>query len=261
MAGRDNVLFSAAVASGTSAGTVVPLSLLYGIENVRQGYGQPKLKFARAFYYGLYSGADTGVYVEIKNSNWIDSAGLLAQAYNQQTALNRDSVAFMRGRDKALQPNTSFTINATLPANTTAAGTIYVLFEISYEGVEGINTEDAAGSPVYKTCKNASVTAAVNTVTPIGSFDNLLQDVTYVMSEVGVVAPSGQTGPFFVIIEGFSNQKGLIRIFPCKSTGLADQIEGSVRLTKQTYNIQIITGTALTAAEVAVGFEMIASKN
>lgn len=260
MAGRDNVLFGAAVASGATVGTVVPLSLIKGVENVRQGYGTPVLKSVRAYYGGMYGSDIYGVPISIKNSNWVDEAGLTAQMFSAATTLNRDSLAFMRGRDKVLQPNTSWIINATLSANTTAAGYIYVLIEIEYSNVAGINTENAAGSPVMKKCTNSSVTAAANVSTDIGSFDNLLQGVTYVMSEVSAVGLNINGGAF-VIIEGFSNQKGLTRIIPVKNTGLADQIEGSVYLTKQTYNVSIINYTSLSAASVTVQFEMIASQN
>lgn len=261
MAGRDNVLFIAPVSSGTAAGTVVPLSLAYGIENVRQGYGTAKLKNIRAFYTGGYSTAANGIKVEVKNSNWIDSAGVVAASYGQETSLNKDNLCYMRGRDKVLQPNTSWTIAATIPSNTTSSMVIYALVEIEYSDVAGINAEAAAGSPVFKECKNSSVTLAANTYGSIGSFDNLLQGVQYVLSEVSALAPVSSTSPLFVILEGFSNQKGLTRIIPAKSTGLADQIEGSVILTKQTYNVGIISAGALSAAVVNIGFEMIASSN
>ena len=162
MAGRDNVLFYASVASGTAAGTVVPLSLLYGIENVRQGYGTAKLKNARAYYQGMYANnvaASTSVPVSVKNSNWIDAAGVIALKYNSETALNRDSLCFMRGRDKTLQPNTSWVIQAELQANTTVAGGIYLILEIEYSDVQGYDAEKQFGSPVMKHCKNGSVTA------------------------------------------------------------------------------------------------------
>lgn len=263
MAGRDNVLFGATIASGSTAGTVIPLSLMYGIENVRQGYGQPVLKNVRSYFYGCYSTANAsniGIPVKIKNSNWIDDAGLISQKFSMDTAINRDSYAFMRGRDKALSPNTAWTINAELTSNTTAAGFIYVLLEIEYPDVQGFDAEDLKGSPVIKQCKNASVTGVANTVIPIGTFDNLLQGTEYILSEVS--APAGfQGNAAFLILEGFSNQKGLTRIIPIKATGLADQIEGSVKLTKQTYNLSVISGDALSAAAVTIQFELIASRN
>lgn len=259
MAARDNVLFGASVGSGTAAGTVVPLSLMYGIENVRQGYGAPKLKSVRAYWSNCYNNGNISVPISIKNSNWIDEAGLLAQGFAYDTALNRDSLSFMRGRDKALAPNTSWIINAKLNTNTTAAGQIYVLIEIEYSDVAGINAETAAGSPVMKTCSNASVNGAANTAVSIGTFDNLLQNVTYVMSEVSAEGLS--TTGAFVIVEGFSNQKGLIRIIPVKPSGLADQLEGSVYLTKQTYGVSVLSYAALSSASVTVRFEMIASAN
>lgn len=257
MAGRDNVLFKGTFASGASASTVVPLSLAYGIENVRQGLGTPVLKNVRAYFVGGYT--SFGIPIEIKNSNWVDSAGLMAQLYSSDTALNRNSLNFMRGRDKVLIPNTAWTINATLPSAASSAGEIYVLLEIEYSDVGGINTENAAGSPVMKTCTNTSVTAATDTVVSIGTFDNLLQGVSYVLSEVSITG--GYSSPMFVLVEGFTNQKGLCRIIPVKSTGLADQIEGSVVLTKQTYNLSILSYTALSAASISVNLEMIASAN
>ena len=261
MAGRDNVLFSASVASSTVAGTVVPLSLAYGIENVRQGYGTPVLKNVRAFFHGMYGTNIHGVPIEIKNSNWTDAAGVIAQAFSQDTSLGHDSLGFMRGRDKELIPNTSWIINAELPATTVSAGKIYVLFEIEYSAVPGLNTEKMSGSPVFKKCSNASVTLAADTVGSIGSFDNLLQNIDYYLSEVSVINPEGSNNPFFVILEGFSNQRGLVRIIPAKCTGTADQVEGSVILTKQTYSVSVLSYSALSAASVIVGFEMIASKN
>lgn len=259
MAGRDNVLFGATIPANASAGTVIPLSLMYGVENVRQGYGTPRLKNIRAFS-NVYGNNTVGIPIEIKNSNWIDSAGLIAQRFNVDVALNKDSLAFMRGRDKALMPNTSWIINAKLPA--TAGGTagfVYVLLEIEYSDVAGINPENASGSPVMKQCVNSSVTGSANVPVSVGTFDNLLQGVTYVISEMSAIGLNNDGA--FVVVEGFSSQKGLIRIVPVKSTGLADQIEGSVYLTKQTYNVSVINSSALSSAPVQVFFEMIASQN
>lgn len=261
MAARDNVLFSAAVTSGTSAGTVIPLSLAYGVENVRQGYGTPKLKNIRAFFDGVFS-AGTSIEVEVKNSNWIDSAGLIADLVDNGFAFGSETLCFMRGRDKVLSPNTSWNIAATLPANATADGTIYVIIEIEYSDVPGVDPEKLAGSPVMKKCVNASVTASANAVIPLGSFDNLLQDVTYVLSEAAVITTAGGSAAAnLLIIEGFSNQRGLTRIIPIRNTGLVDQIEGSVYLTKQTYNLSMIRSVATSSAPINVYLEMIATKN
>lgn len=267
MAARDNVIFHATIANGTAAGTVVPLSLLYGIENVRTGYGTPVLKNIRGVYSGIYGGNDSvGIPVEIKNSQWVDSAGLRAQAISGGYSLARNSLAFMRGRDKVLSPNTSWTVNATLEY-AAAAGDIYVIFEIEYSDVPGKPTAEVlAGAPVMKKAINAAVTAAANVPTSIGTFDNLLQGVTYVLSEVSMNAPSGSGSTdaarcYFLVLEGFANQRGLVRVFPVRTFGIAEQIEGSVELTKQTYNLSIISSAALSAAPVEFDLEMIASAN
>lgn len=264
MAGRDNVLFHASVASGTAAGTAVPLSLLYGIENVRQGYGAARLKNIRAIYIGGYSAnATTGIPIEVKNSNWIDSAGLTAIKVQNDVALARNSLSFMRGRDKALEPNTAWTITATIPVNTTAAGDIYVLLEIDYAGVDGKNAENLAGSPVMKKCTSGTITGSANTYLNLGTFDNLLQGTEYVISEASLGATGGvnETHAYFVIVEGFSNQRGLTRIFPVRNYGVAEQIEGSVVLTKQTYNLGLISSASPSSAVFNVFLEMVASKN
>jgi len=268
MAGRDNVLFHARLTSTTTAGTVVPLSVLEGIENVRQGYGTPILKSVR----GLYAKAATdtnvlaGIPIEIKNSNWIDSAGVLAQLFADDTSLGKNTLGFMRGRDKAIVPNSSWIVQATLPATWTYNAStapyldIYVLFEIEYTAVEGINTENSTGSPVMKQAINASVTGPANAKINIGSFDNLLMGIDYVMSEVS--QSSGITGTAqFLVIEGFSNQRGLERIIPIKGDGIADQIAGSTYLRKQTYSLEMISNVAYSAAAIQINMEMIASSN
>lgn len=261
MAGRDNVIFYGSVAATDTAGTVIPLTFLYGVENVRQGYGAATLKNARAYYDGYVTSLQTGIPVSIKNSNWIDEAGLVAQNIDNDTALNRDSLAFMRGRDKPLDPNTAWTIYATLPVNATVAGTIYVVLEIEYASVPGRQTDVLAGSPVMKKCSATGITGAANTVIPIGSFDNLLQGVTYVIGEISAHGVNSATNAVFVVLEGFSNQRGLIRIIPAKNHGLADPIEGSVDITKQTYNLSVISSAALSSASPIIMMEMIASKN
>lgn len=264
MAARDNVLFYGSISSGAAAGTVIPLALLHGVENVRTGYGSAKLQNVRALYTGVYSDTASnliGIPIELKNSNWIDSAGLIAQNAMGATLLDRDSLGFMRGRGKELNPNTAWTINAVLPSASTAAGFVYVLLEIEYSDVPGFDTDKQPGSPVLKKCENASITAAANVLTTIGSFDNLLSGTEYLLSEVSALVGGAANAPQFIVLEGFSNQRGLIRIFVAKTTGLADPIEGSVKLTKQTYSVGIISATAISAQAVTVRFEMIASKN
>lgn len=261
MAGRDNVVFSAVVSNGAIAGTVIPLSFTYGVENVRTGRGTPVLKNIRALFDGIYT-AGTGIPIEVKNSNWIDSAGLVAQLIDDNTALNKDSLSYMSGRDMVLAPNTSWIINAKLPANTTdGSGTIYVILEIEYSDVSGVDPAKIAGAPVLKTCSNASVTGAANVPISIGSFDNLLPNTTYVLSEASIINTTGNTSINILVIEGFSDQKGLIRAIPIKATGQAVQIEGSVYITKQTYNLSLIRNLALSAAPVTINLELIASKN
>lgn len=260
MAGRDNVLFHATVASGTAAGTIVPLSLLYGIENVRQGYGAAKLKNIRAVYAGGYSANNTGVFIEVKNSNWVDSAGLVAVKIGSEVSFARNSLSFMRGRDKDLQPNTAFTIAATLPGNTTAAMDLYVILEIEYSDVQGFKTEDLSGSPVMKRC-SGTATGAANAYVALGSFDNLLSGTEYVLSEVSALGSVNEANCYFLVLEGFSNQKGLTRIFPMRNYGVAEQIEGSVKLAKQTYNLGVICSAALSSTAITVNLEMVASKN
>ena len=267
MAGRDNVLWHYRATANVAAGTVIPLSVQKGIENVRQGYGNARLKnisgwFAKA---STDTNAIKAIPIEIKNSNWIDSAGLIAADFQDVTALTKGNLAFMRGRDKELRPNSSWTVQATVPAWTYNASTapyldIYVLFEIEYDTVPGIDTENKAGSPVMKQAINASVTGSANVQIDIGSYDNLLQGIGYVMSEVSIT--TGNTGTAqFLVMEGFSNQRGLIRVFPMKDSGAARQIEGSVILTKQTYNLGLISNVALSGASVQVNMEMIASAN
>ncbi len=267
MAGRDNVLFHARMTANVAAGTVVPIPLMAGIENVRQGYGNAKLKNVCAWF--AKAATDTNaikaVPISIKNSNWVDSAGLVAGDFNDVTSLTKGNLCFMRGRDKELRPNTAWMIEAVMPAWTYNASTapyfdIYVRVEIEYDSVPGIDTEFKAGSPVMKQAINASVTGSANTIVDIGSYDNLLQGVGYVMSETSIT--SGITGTAnFLVIQGFSNQRGLVRIFPIKDCGMAQQIEGSVVLTKQTYNVGLISNVALSGTAVQVNMEMIASSN
>lgn len=266
--GRDNVLYHARLTANTAQGAVIPLTLQEGIENVRQGYGTAKLKSVKAYFAkkSTDTNAIQAIPIEIKNSNWIDSAGLSAQDFTKDVALAKNSLAHMRGRDKALLPNSSWIINATMPAAWTYNAStapyldIYVLIEIEYSAVQGINTEGVAGSPVMKQAINASVTGSANVPVNIGTYDNLLQGVTYILSEVS--EPLGVTGEAqFLIVEGFSAQAGLKRIIPIKSDGLAEQIEGSVYLTKQTYNLKVLSNAALSGTAVTINMEMIASTN
>lgn len=269
MAGRDNVLFHARLTSSATAGQVVPLQLLYGIENVRQGYGTAKLKSIR----GMYAVASTdtnsfgcGIPIDIKNSNWVDSAGLIAGNAADPTNLSKNNLSYMRGRDKQLIPNTAWIINATLPwawtynADTAPYLDIFILIEIEYASVPGIDTENTIGSPVMKLAQNQTVTGPANALFNIGSFDNLLQGVNYVLSEVSIT--SGNVGTaMFVVMEGFSNQKGLTRILPVRGSDMAIQIAGSVYLTKQTYNLGMISNVELSATPVQINMELIASAN
>ena len=269
MAGRDNVLYHARITTSATAGQVIPLQLLYGIENVRQGYGTAKLKSIRGMY--AVAGTDTntfgaGIPIEIKNSNWVDPAGLIAGNAAGETNLSKNNLSYMRGRDKQLIPNTAWVINATLPwawtynASTAPYLDIYVLIEIEYSGVEGIDTENTIGSPVMKQAINQSVTGNANALFNIGSFDNLLQGVSYVLSEVSITTGAVGTA-MFMVMEGFSNQKGLTRIIPIRQSDMAIQIAGSVYLTKQTYNLGMISNVALSSQAVQLNLELISSAN
>jgi len=269
MAGRDNVMYHARVTTaGAAAGQVIPLAPLEGIENVRQGYGTAKLKSIRGLYAVAATDTNTiaGIPIEIKNSNWVDSAGVLAQKFNDDDSLGKNTLAFMRGRDKEVIPNSSWIIQATMPAAWTYNAStapyldIFAILEIEYSAVEGISTENATGSPVMKQAINQSVTGSALAKVNIGSFDNLLQGITYVLSEVS--QSSGITGTAqFLVVEGFSNQRGLERIIPIKADGIADQIAGSCYLTKQTYTLSLISNAAYSAASVQINMEMIASAN
>lgn len=268
MAGRDNVLYHARLKSTTAENSIIPLSLLTGVENVRQGYGSPKLKSVRAFYSKASTDTNVmsaGIPIEIKNSNWVDSAGLVAGSFDEPTCLSSHTLGYMRGRDKALVPNTSWIINATMPNSWTYSETtapyfdIYVLIEIEYSDVQGIDTENTIGSPVMKHANVLSVTGPANVPFNVGTFDNLLQGIQYVLSEVSITA--GNKGAQFMILEGFANQKGLTRIIPVKGSDTAIQIAGSVYLTKQTYNLSIITNVALDNEPVQFNLELIASAN
>ena len=270
MAGRDNVLYHTRLVSSAVKGQVVPLQILAGVENVRQGYGSAKLKSVRGMYAIATTDTNTtitsGIPIEIKNSNWVDSAGLVAGNVSEPTDLSSHTLGYMRGRDKALIPNTSWTVNAIMPwawtYNSTTAPylDIYVLFEIEYSDVSGIDTENTIGSPVMKYAVNDSVTGTENVHFNVGSFDNLLQGINYVLSEVSIT--SGNVGTAqFSILDGFANQKGLMRIIPVRSSGTAIQIAGSVYLTKQTYNIGMISNVKLDGTPVQFNMEFIASSN
>ena len=268
MAGRDNVIFHARATANVAAGAQIPLSLMYGIENVRQGYGKAKLKSVRSVF--AHATTDTNtivpIPVEIKNSNWVDAAGVIAQDFAKDTALSKNTLAYMRGRDKELIPNSGWMITATVPAAWTYNAStapyldIYVILEIEYDAVQGIDTENTLGSPVMKQAINNSVTGSANAPMSLGSYDNLLQGIQYVLSEVSITA--GNTGTAqFLIIEGFAAQSGLIRIIPIKADGQAIQIEGSVYLKKQTYNLGFISNVALSSTATKINMEMIASAN
>lgn len=267
MAGRDNVLYHARLTANATAGDKVNLSKLIGIENVRKGFGTPVLKSVRAHYAIASTDTNTieGVEISIQNSNWIDAAGLVACNFNDVNAMDRNNLAFMRGRDKALIENSGWIITATMPAWTYNASTapyfdIFVLLEIEYSALEGINTEGATGSPVMKIASNSSVTGSALSQIMLGSYDNLLQNVNYVLSEVSMT--KGITGTAqFLIVQGFARQSGLMRIVPIKAKGSAIQIEGSVYLQKQTYNLALLSNVALSSTATQVNLEMIASSN
>ena len=252
----------------TTGGTRVPLTIQSGIENVRQGYGTAKLKSVTALY--AVAGTDTntiaGIPVEVKNSNWIDKAGVLAQKFADDTSLDMSNLAHMRGRDVSLMPNTSWMIDAVLPATWTYNAStapyldLYVILSIEYSDVQGLDTERTVGYPVMKEAINQSVTGSANVEIDLGTYDNLLQGKQYVLSEVSM--SSGITGTAqFLIVRGFANQKGLQRVIPIKANGIAEQIRGSTYLTKQTYPLALISNVALSSTSVQVNMEMVCSDN
>lgn len=244
---------------------------IYGLPTVRAGRGKATLHSIRAIYEGA-GALQPKIPIEIKNTNWIDWAGVQAIPWNKQNTMNKNTAGYLKGRGKELIENSTFEFR--LPETVGVDSDvvrIYVIVEIEYSSVTGYDTEFTAGSPVSKILRNTATdaalitTAGAPTIKTMGTYDNLLQGVSYILSEINPIyndtPGAGADGLMFIIIEGFSNQRGLGRAIPVTVDSISSiQIEGSVVLTKQAYTISILSRGISTDFK-GVQMELIASQN
>ena len=242
------------------------MDVISGSVNVRSGYGNPTLKSVRALYKSSDGGATSRTSVELRNSNWVRSLDVIAAEWSAATSLGTETFGFSSGRDAPLKANSSFNIVSNTIGALTGGATrdVYCLVEIDYSDVPTNNVKTARGFPM--TVKEYLSGAVVpNTQIHLKAVDNLDPGVEYLLSEVRFnhSVQTGHTQPMFIILSGVQTMRGLNVIIPVKRSGqdLVPQYETSVKWTKQSYNIGLITSITESSFWADLVLEFVASGN
>lgn len=264
MPGADNILYMAQI---TASGQVKNAQVIYGSSTIRtQVYGTGKLKMVRAWYDKTVAADAPNLTVEYINSNWIRSNVMTAMDWKSPIAHARNTKNTVVD-DTTLIPNSAFSVTVADHAGTiTGTVTVFVLFDVDYSAVNGIDPELVAnGTKVnFIASTGTAITTTANTFARIGSFDTFDPGVTYVVSELTTTAGSSTIGMAFIAFEGLANQLGLNRLIPLISSDAASIVptnQGTVAITKQSYTLGIIGATALTSVQLPIYIEAIATKN
>lgn len=256
---HDNVLYGATITANGTAN----LQLIYGSATVRSSaYGKAKLKKVQAWAHSSVGTDTPKVTVSYKNNTWTRGNKILAGDFMSPTGHAINTLCSVMD-DAQLTPNSAFTVSAKeLGGTITGTCTVYCLFTIDYDGVPGFNIEDYAGG--CKICFDAeqasSFSTTANVAYRIGSYDLLDPGVQYLLNEVYT---STAVGMCFMILEGLAGQQGLSRLVPLLNSGtvISPSLQGSVKITKQSFTLGIIGDTALSSVTVPITLEMMASKN
>lgn len=255
----DDMLYRATITQGGS----VVLDQIKGPSTIRAGYGNAKLVSVRALWHSTNDTDAPEIKVEYKNTNWTRSNKMYAAKFGSETAQARNTYNYVNGHGFALLQNSAFVVSASAVGGTIAGTcTVDVIITVDYSAVESINPDNYAGCPVtFSMTQAAGVTGNKNQQIRLGSYDILDPGIVYALNEVSTT--NANLGMAYVVLEGIQTQRGLSRIFPIPygKTGIVPTILGSVTITKQSFDLSVISDIDITSQVIPIDFEMLASAN
>lgn len=255
----DDMLYRATITQGGS----VVLDQIKGPSTIRAGYGNAKLISVRALWHSTNDTDAPEIKVEYKNTNWTRSNKMYAAKFGSETAQARNTYNYVNGHGFALLQNSSFVVSATNVGGTIAGTcTVDVIVTVDYSAVESINPDNYAGCPVtFSMTQAAGVTGNKGQQIRLGSYDILDPGIVYALNEVSTT--NANLGMAYVVLEGIQTQRGLSRIFPIPygKTGIVPTILGSVTITKQSFDLSVISDIDIASQVIPIDFEMLASAN
>lgn len=255
----DDMLYRATITQGGS----VVLDQIKGPSTIRAGYGTAKLVSVRAFWHSTTDSDDPEIKIEYKNTNWTRSNKMYAGKFGSETAQARNTYNFVNGHGFQLLQNSAFVVSATAIGGTIAGTcTVDVIVTVDYSAVESINPDNYAGCPItFSMTQAAGVTGNKGQQIRLGSYDVLDPGITYAVNEVSTT--NSNLGMAYLVLEGIQTQRGLSRLFPIPygKTGIVPTILGSVTITKQSFDLSVISDINISSQIIPIDFEMLASAN
>ena len=255
----DDMLYRATITQGGS----VVLDQIKGPSTIRAGYGNAKLVSVRALWHSTTDSDDPEIKIEYKNTNWTRSNKMYAGKFGAETSQARNTYNYVNGHGFALLQNSSFVVSASAVGGTIAGTcTVDVVITVDYSAVESINPDNYAGCPVtFSMTQAAGVSGGKGQQIRLGSYDILDPGIVYALNEVSTT--NANLGMAYVVLEGIQTQRGLSRIFPIPygKTGIVPTILGSVTITKQSFDLSVISDIDITSQVIPIDFEMLASAN
>lgn len=255
----DDMLYRATITQGGS----VVLDQIKGPSTIRAGYGNAKLVSVRALWHSTTDSDDPEIKIEYKNTNWTRSNKMYAGKFGAETSQARNTYNYVNGHGFALLQNSSFVVSASAVGGTIAGTcTVDVIITVDYSAVESINPDNYAGCPVtFSMTQTAGVAGNKGQQIRLGSYDILDPGIVYALNEVSTT--NANLGMAYVVLEGIQTQRGLSRIFPIPygKTGIVPTILGSVTITKQSFDLSVISDIDITSQIIPIDFEMLASAN
>lgn len=254
----DDMLYRGVI---TSNGTIT-LNQIKGPSTIRAGYGKPTLVAVKAFWHSTNASDDPQIQIEYKNTNWTRSNRLFAAKFGAETAQARNTYGYVYGHAFQLLQNSSFVVSATALGTISGTCTVDVIITVDYDAVPASNPDNYAGCPVtFPITQAAGVSGDAGTQIRLGSYDILDPGITYMLNEVSTT--NQNLGMAYLVLEGIQTQRGLSRLFPLPAgkTGIVNTVLGSVQITKQSFELAVISDVDLTSQIIPIYIEMLASSN
>ena len=258
----DTTLFMADVPAGTYAvGDVIPLKVKAGPSVVRDGYGRAVLK--EIVSGGMYGAVGPAVGFTVQNSNWVDSLQNNISYMNDATAIVDGSTGVQSGNDCELQPNSSWTVYATVlkAQTTTAANTIFVTIDVDYPNVASV--QDPSAETGYPVTTNESYDVNLyafgtsDTATwNVYNVDNLKAGYRYLLQKISIMPEKSSLAVGFVAMSNAAGMQGLTRIIPVASlaASIMKHITYASPLTKGPMDIKFLLFAASASTDTTALF-------